>query len=69
MPLSTATKIQTPFTGSGASTSTAPPARSRIFARGLVTPVASHIIREARDGRHMSDHDFVCADVELIPPQ
>ena len=40
-----------------------------IFARGLVTPVASHIIREARDGRHMSDHDFVCADVELIPPQ
>lgn len=40
-----------------------------IFARGLVTPVASHIILEARDGRHMSDHDFVCADVELIPPQ
>lgn len=36
-----------------------------IFARGAVKPVASRIIREDRDGHFMSDHDFVCAEVEL----
>ncbi len=38
-----------------------------IFARGRVAPIASHIIREQRDGRYMSDHDFVRADVEITP--
>lgn len=36
-----------------------------IFARGPLRPTASVIIRQAHDGHYMSDHDFVCADVEL----
>lgn len=37
-----------------------------IFCRGAVRPVESRILRREREGHFMSDHDFLCADVELL---
>ena len=36
-----------------------------IFSRGQVTAITSQIVRQERDGRYMSDHDFIWADMVL----
>jgi endonuclease/exonuclease/phosphatase family metal-dependent hydrolase len=36
-----------------------------MFSRGQVTAITSQIVRQERDGRYMSDHDFIWADVAL----
>lgn len=36
-----------------------------IFTRGSVRATASEVVREAREGRYMSDHDFLWADLQV----
>ena len=65
-PRSTAMRPRTPSTSSRAPPPTAAPVRSTGSSpAGALCPGHSQIVREERDGRYPSDHDFIWADVEF----